>query len=388
MNKTSVPFLLRLTVTCVAGMSLAGTALAQDQGLAQWREFARRSMTPDYDWSPVAPAQAAMPRLRNLALQRGAGALVLAWSGGRAHVQDSLTLAIARRSGAGQGAEFGMGEPAPELHVRLSPLQQDFMGATFSRDFGGAGRFSVSAQAVRQQFATPGFGLIPGGGAPNAIGMTASAVPQEQAAGRGLRLDYRLPLRQGWVWGWTAQSRLEMDTLESVRGIHAEPGDFDLPARLGTRLEWAATPQLGLMLEYERVYYSQIKPFTSPALPARLLSLMSDGGAPAFAWRDQSVWSLEARLFDAGQGQWWLRYSTRQQPLPSEPLYHQALASEYAQSNFILGYRRELQRWGQFELSASHAGSMAFLGAGPVFASRTYARGALTEFEARWRLAF
>ena len=179
-----------------------------------------------------------------------------------------------------------------------------------------------------------------------------------------------------------------MNALESVHGIYAEPGDFDLPARFGTQLEWRAGANLALALGVERVYYGDITPFTSPALPTRLLSLMADGSAPAFAWSDLTVYSAEGRVADRWRGEWSLRFSTRQQPSPTAALYRQVLDPEYTNTNLAFGYQRELNRWGELRLTASYAPSMAFLGPGPVFASRTYTRGAIGEFEASWVLPF
>lgn len=379
MNMIPAFSLPRLAAAC--GMALALTGQAQAQGTEAWREFARRSMMPDYAWNDSAPAHEAIPSLYRMAQPQGRAALTVALS---QRMHERLSLSVGR---SGNAASSFDEERVLDFQSRLSPLQQDFMGARFTHETAAGATFAVSALVVRQQFATPGFGL--GDQWHVFDSLPQAGMPQEVAYGRGLRMDYRLPLGQGVSWGLKAQSRLEMDALESVHGIHAESGDFDLPARLGTQLEWQATAQLGFALEWERVLYSQIKPFTSSALPPRLLSLMADGAAPEFAWRDQSVWSLEARLNDTRQGLWWLRYSTRQQPHPSEALYRQALASEYSRSNFVLGYQRDLgPRAGQLRLMLSHAGSMAFLGAGPVFASQTYARGALTEFEASWHLAF
>jgi len=273
----------------------------------------------------------------------------------------------------------------------MSTMHSRFLDATFEQDFGRSGRFSVSALVANQYFATPGFGLLQGVMTEPALQRLHDVRPgySESSHGQGMGASVYQSLGQSLSWRLAAQSRLDMGTFDSVHGIHAEPGDFDLPGRVGAQLEWNATANAVLAAGVERVFYSDITPFTSPALPARLLSLMSDGYAPAFEWRDLTVYSLEGRVSHGAAGQWVLRYTTRQQPSPTADLYRRALDSEYTNRNFVLGYRHGLGQWGEFAVMASYAPSMAFLGAGPVFSpGSTYARGAQAEFEASWVLPF
>ncbi len=364
-------------------------AQAAGQGAESWREFARRSMMPEYSWNDAPSAQSLAPTLRDTVLRTHRQSITLSFSDARAAVQRSLTVAFDGVSGAGLSAGAVAPVDAPDFQTRLSPLGNQFLGATYERDAGAHGRFGVSALVAQQQFATPGFGLLPGFREPIVPGVAGARARQgETAMGHGVRLDYRLPAGERFAWRWSAQSKLEMDAFESLYGINAEPGDFDLPARLGMQMEWLARGNLAFALGMERVYFGDITPFTSEALPQRLLSLMADGNAPALAWRDLTVYSAEGRLSDRWQGQWLLRYTTRQQPAPTSDLYHRALESEYADTNLSLGYRRGLNGWGEMALTASYAPSMAFLGPGPVFASQTYSRGAVAEFEAFWIVPF
>jgi hypothetical protein len=133
--------------------------------------------------------------------------------------------------------------------------------------------------------------------------------------------------------------------------------------------------------------YSEIDAFTSAALPTRFLSLLADGGSPAFAWRDLTIYSLEGSVADRTGGQWSLRYTTRQQPAPTSDLLRRALESEFTDTNVALGYRRGLGDFGRLSLAASYAPSRYFLGASP-YVRRDLGNGSQMEFEASWSLAF
>lgn len=390
MNATPETVLFKrslLSLACVACLCAGSSALAAGHEGPSWREFARRSMMPDYAWNNAPSAQSLAPTLRDQVFGARGQSLTLALSGGGTAVQRSLTVSFGEAAGHDKPGSSVTGPV--DLTARGSPLRNQFLDATFEQDFTGGSRLGVSALVARQQFATPGFGLARGiaDSVIAGYGHRSTGVA-ETVSGHGMRLNYQMPMGERTAWLWTAQSKLEMNPFESVRGIYAEPGDFDLPARLGTQFEWQATPGATLALGMERVYFSQVTPFTSAALPMRLLSLMGDGNAPAFAWRDLTVYSAEARFADRWQGQWLARYSTRQQPSPTIELYQRALASEYTDTNLMFGYRRHLGGAGELALTASYAPSMAFLGPGPVFASRTYSQGAVAEFEALWVVPF
>lgn len=390
MNNTSNPHLFArcaLAAACIAGLAAGGVAQAGGQGPESWREFARRSIMPDYAWSNAPAAKSLAPTLRDQVFGAQRHRVTFALSDGRASVQRSLMLSLGESTpGTGYGASAA--PTALDLTTRSAPVRSQFFDATFQQEVENLGRFGVSALVARQQFATPGLGLMQGFHDPRAVASREFHPVAESVTGHGVRFDYRVPVGDRAAWAWSAQSKLEMSAFESVRGIYGEPGDFDLPARLGGQLEWQAFPGVSFALGMERVYFSQITPFTSTALPTRLLSLMADGNAPMFAWRDLTVYSAETRIDDRWQGQWVLRYTTRQQPAPTSTLYQRALSSEYTDTNLAIGYRRGLSRAGELALTASYAPSMAFLGPGPVFASHTYSRGAVAEFEASWILPF
>lgn len=383
-----------LVLACGAALLAVQPALAAGHGAEAWRDYARRSMMPDYAWNDAPSPQSLAPSLRDMALGKHSRSLTTWFAvDSSGSVQRSLKVAFGEGAGMLVPAATTASEVRPlDLDARQSPLHSRFLDATYEQDFGQRSRLSVSALVANQYFATPGFGLMQGVVAPGPVAQRLQdplSVHAETRSGHGVGASLFHAFGSDMGWRLTAQSRLDMGRFESIRGIHAEPGDFDLPGRVGAQLEWNASANTVLAAGVERVFYSDITPFTSPALPSRLLSLMADGNAPAFEWSDLTVYSLEGRISHGQTGEWVARYSTRQQPTPNADLYRRALGSEYTNRNFVLGYRHGLRQWGHLAVMASYAPSMAFLGAGPVFsAGSTYARGASAEVEASWVLPF
>jgi long-subunit fatty acid transport protein len=209
----------------------------------------------------------------------------------------------------------------------------------------------------------------------------------EAVDGAGVRLSLDQRLDEQVTGTLTLQSRIEMDAFKAYRGVNSEPGDFDIPGFVSSGLRMGVTRRATLQFDIQRVFYSEVSTFSSAFLPTRFLSLLGDGSSPVFAWRDLTVFGVEAVVEDAVKGRWSLRYSTQQQPRPTSSVLDRVLSERYSDNNFSLGYRRELGSAGALQLAATYSPVSYFLGAIP-FANRQLDGGRQVEFEARWSMAF
>jgi hypothetical protein len=99
--------------------------------------------------------------------------------------------------------------------------------------------------------------------------------------------------------------------------------------------------------------YSQVAPFTSSALPSRFLALLSSGASPVFAWQDLDVYSIGGLWHDPQFGDLSVRYSTREQPLPTSPLLQEALPA-ISPRNVEIGYARGFGQNSTLRLTAAY----------------------------------
>ena len=367
----------------------ASASAANPGGMEPWREYALRSVMPSYSWSDSAPAAAAAPSVLDVVKGRHFASVSLRF-GGQGGMSRQLSLSF-DQAPVGTSGAAGASDFAPvDFQSNSTPLHNELMGASYSHSFSRSGTFGVTALFAQQYYASPGLGLAAGYDPLNDqrfFGAQQTAW-RESVSGQGVRMSFASRPFGDLSWQFAAQSRIGVDAFHSVHGIYAEPGDFDLPARASAQVGWQVLPSTTLAFGVEQVYYSQIKPFTSTALPTRLLSLMASGGAPAFAWQDLTVYSVEGRMQDRWDGEWSLRVSSRQQPSPTASLYQQALEDEYTNRNYAVGYQRGFGRYGQLSVAASHASSMAFLGAGSLYADSAASRGSQTEVEVAWAIPF
>jgi hypothetical protein len=353
----------------------ASTAQADTMG--QWREYARQGMAPEYSWADAQPAEA--PTLLSAVRQARASAQA-------AFVSPLAGLSV-RFSESPAGYAPASSTDRNLLGRDRSLIRSEFAESTIGHQFGGrAGRLELTAVVAHQRYASAGFGTAPWAAREELVGLSGE-LPGERSSGHGVRVTYSAPLAERLSFNVGAQSKLDMGQFESYRGVYSDAGDFDLPARLQSQLQWDLTPSVALAFGVERVFYGDIAPFTSAALPTRFLSLLGDGSAPAFAWRDLTVYSVEGAVADEHGGEWGLRWTTRQQPSPTSALLDRAMSEDYTDTNLAFSYRRQLGAFGELWLAAAYAPSRYFLGASPYLQSDLQ-DGSQVEVEALWSIPF
>lgn len=367
-----------LAIACGVGLLATSGAQAANDSLGQWREYARQGMAPEYSWADAADV--APPTVLSGARQaRAAAHAALVMPLGGLNVRFSESQAGYLPAGGDGGTSL--------LGRDRSLIRSEFAESSIGHQFGGgAGQLQLTAVVAHQRYATSGFGTAPWVAREELVGLRGER-PQELSTGHGARVSYGLPLSAALTWNVTAQSKIDMGAFESYRGVYSEAGDFDLPARLQTRLQWDLTPSVAVAFGVERVFYGDVAPFTSAALPTRFLSLLGDGSSPAFAWRDLTVYSVEGAVADSSGGEWGLRYTTRQQPSPTSALLDSAMSQDYTDTNLAFSYRRQFGVFGEFMLAAAYAPSRYFLGASP-YLRPDLDGGAQVELEALWSVPF
>lgn len=370
---------MRRTALALACSLLAPLpALAADAALQPWKAYAQRMVSPDYAWAQNEPVRA--PNV--LDLQRAALARQTA-AGALLRLSPFARLQIALDEGA---YGFDRRTQQSSLSQALSPLSSSYAATTLVQPLSPSASFSMTAIVARQRFATPGFGNATWEGDEPRLGVVRAG-SSEFSHGSGVHFGLDRALSDRVALNLGLQSRLEMDAFKTYRGVYSEAGDFDVPGYAQVGLRWSPASNLHLMADVQRVFYGQVDPFTSAALPNRFLSLLGDGSSPEFAWRDLTVYSLEAARDTRTGGRWSLRYSSQQQPRPSSALLDRALESQYSNLNLAFGYQQALGGFGRLQFGVSYSPESYVLASTP-FVQREFDDGSQVEFEAHWSLPF
>jgi hypothetical protein len=343
---------------------------------ADWREYATAAMAPDYAWAQATEVEVPASRDR---LTDSLSETV------RAEFRIALTAQLVElqlTETRGNDRVAATLSPVSMVDEATPGLARKLMGAQLSHEFDGGGRLGAGVVVAEQQFASFGFGSerVDSHDAMRLVG-------NESASAAGVRLNFVQPLSALVSVEAALQSRINMQPFQSYRGVFSDPGDFDVPAEAALSARFTLSPSSGLTVGTRHVMYSELKAFSSYALPERFLSLLGDGTSPVFAWRDLTVYDL---VVDHALGKATrvdFRYSTQQQPEPSSSLLYSALSEEFTDRNIAIGVSHRFDRAGELRLAASHAPVEYFLGTSSALGGGD-ASGEQVEFEARWRVDF
>ena len=345
----------------------------------RWRNYALASITPGFSWA--AAAERALPQV--IDAEHALQGFALTLQSINAQPIGTLNLSIAHVAVDGRVAALAGTQLDVAAEFPAVGLTRTIVAPSFTGQWGQTGAFGVTAVLAYQRFASLGLGesTLQDGTS------IWPLMPGETSSGAGLRFDASNNLFNRLSWSAAVQSRVNMDALNSVRGVFTEPGQFDIPASASVGLSYALTPSLSFDVGAQRVMYSDVTPFTSTALPRRFLALLGSGASPVFAWQDLTVYSAGWTLRNQTLGDIELRYTTRQQPSPTSALLQSALGVKEADHAIAFGYARATGRHSSVNLQAIYTSAPYFLGV-PNYRSNERFIGSQLEYEAAWALRF
>lgn len=374
------------TTLWVAGVLACGPVVAADgqAALGAWKDYALRSMTPDFQWAERPAEQAVTPTAFSDAVAAQTSSTphftFLA-----ADAKSGIAVSVGKSFAADTPAFEGGGLTLSDVGRVGVGLERTFVAPSLTRQVGAQTTITASAVLVYQQFASWGLGSgLASESTPGPM-LNASA---ESSAGSGVRIEMRQQL--GPVLGFNAayQSKVDMDAFQNYRGVFSDPGDFDVPALASVGLGWQLAPNVVLGFGASRVMWSDVSAFTSNALPRRFLALLGDGTSPTFEWRDHTVLNFDLGWQATPRDNLMLRVTSQQQPEPTSALLRQALGSTgaYSDTNLGLTFLHRFDRAGTLRLGASYAAAQYFLG-NSSYADRDL-NGDQVEVEAVWTMDF
>jgi hypothetical protein len=358
----------------------ATVALSSDLGVPQrWRNYALSSITPKFAWAPVA--QVTPPQVTDDPIDERAFVSAIHVFGGQSGA--TLNLSVAHSLVDGRAPALASPRLDVESELPGTGLRRTVIAPSYASRWGESGTFGVTAVLAYQRFVSLGMGeSFLREGLP-----LWPVVPGESSYGAGLRLDIGDSLTNRLSWGAAYQTRVNMDALNSLRGVYSDPGQFDIPTSASVGVSYALTPALSFDIGVQRVMYSEVTPFTSPALPRRFLALLGTGASPVFAWQDLNVYSAGWTWRTLSLGNLELRYTTRQQPSPTSGLLRNALEATPADRTMALAYSRATGQSSTLSLQAVYSSAPYFLGL-PNYRSADRVTGNQVEYEAAWAWRF
>ena len=355
--------------------------------LDAWRDYALADLTPSFSWAEL-PAQAiAAPSL----FDRGNGRFAPPASKFAGAMTQAAPIQVAYVRSKVADTPLFIAADGSSLWQEFTPgLQRYVIAPSLSQRWGENSALSFSAIFAYQRFAGLGLGTdsVSLQDSVSSTNPYSSRTSAGSSYGTGMRVDFNSALTKRLSWQVGYQSRVNMDEFNNYRGVYSEPGSFDIPASANLGVGYALTPELKLDLGVERVMYNQIAPFTSNALPTRFLVLLGSSISPAFAWQNLDVYSIGGTWQSPELGTWSLRYSTREQPLPTSALLQAALEPYLSSHDVEFAFTRGFGANSSLHIAATYAPTEFVLGLPTSNSLRNGSTGNQIEYEVLWVTRF
>ena len=370
--------------TSADASTLAQLASSQSV-LDAWRDYALLDLMPEFSWADHRAPALSAPSLFN----RGNAHLAPPPSHFTGQPINPPAVQVAFVKSKVSDTPVFVASDATSLLQEYTPgLQRYVIAPSVSQRWGDHSALSFSAIFAYQRFAGLGLGIdsVP---LQDYFGPAPSYSLRENSGsyGSGMRVDFNSALSEQLSWQVGYQSRVNMDAFNNYRGVYSEPGSFDIPASANVGLGYAPMPRLKFDLGVERVMYSQIAPFTSNALPTRFLVQLGSHISPSFAWQNLDVYSVGATWQDPADSIWSLRYSTREQPLPTSRRLQTALEPYLSDHDIEFAFARAFGERSSLHFAATYAPTQFVLGV-PTSNNLRSDGGNQLEYELLWLTRF
>ena len=313
--------------------------------LGPWEAYLAGRLTPELD--TVQGAE--VPEISWLQIDRD----IVLPDFARPLVGDSgrpgLTFVTSRLS---QSFSFG-GFPDSGSHNGAPGFERSVLLPGITGNVNAFNRISVSAVLASQHFSHSMLDLAEYTGDYRPVDFFAAN--RELSQGAGLQLGFASEVMPRLMMKASYQSRVNMDELASVRGVHGQSADLDIPSRVRMGVDMQTGEHTLFTFAVSQVFYSGVGAFPSRSLPARFNALLGDSSSPRFEWDDLTVYSVGMRWKHESDLEFKVDFHTRSQPSPTAPSLMAALGDDLAQHSVLLGLGKGIGERTRLDLTASYA---------------------------------
>ncbi len=231
-------------------------------------------------------------------------------------------------------------------------LSQTSISLTYARKTGNLS-WGISPTIVAQRFSATGL---------SAMGTAGLSSDPTALTNNGNDWSYGVGLKAGVVWdaspvlsfGLSGQTRTKMSALDKYAGFLVDGGRLDIPASVTIGAAWDVKPNVKVMLDYQRVFYSGVSALSNNFSFAP--GNMGTTNGTGFGWDDVDIVKLGVEWKANDRMTWRAGYAHSQNPLrnstidnalgilmPAVSEHHITFGGSYAYNNqsafdFAVGY--------------------------------------------------
>lgn len=227
-------------------------------------------------------------------------------------------------------------------------LNQLFLSFTYAQKVGNLS-YGIAPTIAGQAFKAWGLGAF--------TGMSASPTNltnngYSYSLGYGLRGGVQVEVSPVLSVGASAQTKMKMSSFDKYAGLFAGGGSFDIPASATLGLAYKAAPNLTLMADVQRIFYSGVpavsNPFPNGANP------LGGANGPGFGWDDINVFKLGAVWKQSDKMTWRFGYAYSGNPIGPEDVTLNILAPGVVQHHLTVGGTYKMTARDSLDFSVSY----------------------------------
>ncbi|MCK4713637.1 MAG: outer membrane protein transport protein [Marinosulfonomonas sp.] len=208
----------------------------------------------------------------------------------------------------------GMNTDYSEPVYGISPvgidMSQLFISTTYAKKTGNVS-WGIAPTFVAHWFQAEGLGNFAG------MSVNPAALSDngyDWAFGGGLRAGVQVQASPTLSFGLAGQTQMYMSKLDKYAGLFEDGGSFNIPGSITAGVAWDAAPNMKMMMDVQRIFYSGV-PAISNAGNAGPLGALDGAG---FGWDDINVLKLGMEWKTGNQMTWRAGYAYSENPIGPE----------------------------------------------------------------------
>ncbi len=186
----------------------------------------------------------------------------------------------------------------------------------------------------------------------------------DTAWGYGARIGWMGRFTDKVTVGAAYSTKIYMDEFDKYKGLFAEQGDFDIPSTWSLGIAVQATPEVKLVLDYQRINYSDIKAINNPS--SNIFNCPAFGGSdpnacfggsagPGFGWQDVDVWKLGVEYAYSKNLTLRAGWNHGENPIRAADVTFNILAPGVVKDHLTLGFTYTLPSGSELTMAYMHA---------------------------------
>jgi long-chain fatty acid transport protein len=243
-------------------------------------------------------------------------------------------------------------------------LAQAFLTTTWSRKLSDHHALGISGIVAFQRFKASGLQAFAGFSSDPAS-LTNNGY--DTSHGFGVKIGYLGYLRPDLSIGASFTPKIRMSDFTKYRGLFAQGGGFDIPESLAAGVAYHPVQPLTLVVDYERIHYSDVRSIGNHLLPNMMTAPMGSDGGAGFGWNDINVYKAGLQYQPGKDWIWRFGYSKCDQPIPNTEVLFNILAPGVVQQHITAGFSKLLPRSpGRLNVAIMYAPNKTVTGANPL----------------------